>query len=43
MWELWRNNMFAAVAFTSYGAFWMSFAIYEILALVGFPLPPWWL
>lgn len=35
MWELWRNNMFAAVAFSSYGAFWMSFAIYQILALVS--------
>jgi uncharacterized protein len=35
MWELWRNNMFAAVAFSSYGAFWMGFAIYNILALVG--------
>jgi succinate-acetate transporter protein len=26
MWEFPRGNMFAATAFTSYGAFWMSFA-----------------
>jgi len=26
MWEFPRGNTFAATAFTSYGAFWMSFA-----------------
>ncbi len=35
MWELWRNNMFAGVAFTSYGAFWLSWGIFNILALVS--------
>lgn len=28
MWEFKRNNTFGAVAFSSYGAFWMSFAGY---------------
>jgi uncharacterized protein len=28
MWEFIKNNTFGAVAFTSYGAFWMSFAAY---------------
>jgi succinate-acetate transporter protein len=28
MWEFKRNNTFGALAFTSYGAFWMSFAAY---------------
>ena len=27
MWEFKRNNTFGAVSFTSYGAFWLSFAI----------------
>ncbi len=27
MWEYKRNNTFGATAFTSYGAFWMSFAL----------------
>jgi succinate-acetate transporter protein len=27
MWEFKRNNTFGATAFTSYGAFWMSFAL----------------
>jgi hypothetical protein len=35
MWEFRRNNMFAATAFSSYGAFWMGFAIYNILHLGG--------
>jgi Predicted membrane protein len=28
MWEIRRNNMFGAMVFTSFGAFWMSFAAY---------------
>ncbi|MFE9098149.1 acetate uptake transporter [Streptomyces sp. NPDC007264] len=28
MWEFRKNNTFGAVAFTSYGAFWLSFAAY---------------
>ncbi|CAF1651661.1 unnamed protein product [Adineta ricciae] len=28
MWEFRINNTFGATAFTSYGAFWMSFAIW---------------
>jgi succinate-acetate transporter protein len=28
MWEFAKNNTFGALAFTSYGAFWMSFAAY---------------
>jgi succinate-acetate transporter protein len=27
MWEFKRNNVFGATAFTSYGAFWISFAL----------------
>jgi len=32
MWEFARNNTFAATAFTAYGAFWMGFAFWHILA-----------
>lgn len=28
MWEFRRNNTFSATAFTSYGAFWLAFAVY---------------
>jgi succinate-acetate transporter protein len=38
MWEFKRNNTFAAVAFSSYGAFWLSLAAY--LQLVAPGLPP---
>ena len=31
MWEFRINNTFGATAFTSYGAFWMSFAVYVYL------------
>ena len=31
MWEFKRQNTFGATAFTSYGAFWMSYAIFGIL------------
>lgn len=42
MWEIWRNNMFGGVALSSYGGFWMGFAIVEILSMshvIG-ALPP---
>lgn len=32
MWEFKKNNVFGAVAFTSYGAFWLSFAFYVFSA-----------
>eukprot|EP01012_Entosiphon_sulcatum_P041983 TRINITY_DN558_c0_g1_i2.p2 TRINITY_DN558_c0_g1~~TRINITY_DN558_c0_g1_i2.p2 ORF type:complete len:388 (-),score=97.86 TRINITY_DN558_c0_g1_i2:435-1598(-) len=31
MWEIQRNNLFGAVAFTSYGAFWMTYFFEKIL------------
>ncbi len=30
MWEIKKNNVFGATAFSSYGAFWISFAIFEL-------------
>jgi hypothetical protein len=30
MWEFKKNNLFGATAFSSYGAFWISFAIFEL-------------
>ena len=33
-WELYRNNMFAGVAFSSYGGFWLGFGLYGVLAQV---------
>jgi succinate-acetate transporter protein len=38
MWEFKRNNTFAALAFSSYGAFWLSLAAY--LKLIAPDLPP---
>eukprot|EP00884_Botryococcus_braunii_P015961 jgi/Botrbrau1/3048/Bobra.0070s0044.1 len=35
MWEFWRNNMFAGVLFTTYGSFWLSWGIFNNLALAG--------
>jgi hypothetical protein len=35
MWEFKKNNTFGATAFSSYGAFWMGFAIMEILIMNG--------
>jgi succinate-acetate transporter protein len=32
MWEFKKNNTFGATAFGSYGAFWMSLALWHILA-----------
>lgn len=41
MWEIWRNNMFGGVALSSYGGFWMGFAIVgESSSLVNEPLQP---
>ena len=31
MWEFKRNNTFGATAFTSYGAFWIAFALLVLL------------
>ncbi|KAJ3016599.1 hypothetical protein HKX48_003941 [Thoreauomyces humboldtii] len=36
MWEYKANNTFGATAFTSYGAFWMSFAAYVYFIVPGF-------
>lgn len=35
MWEVKRNNVFGATAFTSYGAFWMSLAFYGTIKAIG--------
>lgn len=35
MWEVKRNNLFGATAFSSYGAFWMSLAFYGTLKAAG--------
>ena len=38
-WQEWRSgNTFGAVAFTSYGAFWLSFCAIQILNIAGFGL-----
>jgi succinate-acetate transporter protein len=37
MWEFRKNNTFGAVAFTSYGAFWLSFAAYAKFIAPGLP------
>ena len=34
MWAIYRNNTFAGVAFSSYGAFWLAYGIYGILSSV---------
>jgi hypothetical protein len=38
MWEFKRNNAFGATAFTSYGAFWISFAL--LLTMYVGKIPP---
>ncbi len=38
MWEFRKNNVFGATAFTSYGAFWLSFAAY--VQFIAGNLPP---
>ena len=35
MWEAKKNNTFGFTAFSSYGAFWMAFAVMEILLING--------
>jgi succinate-acetate transporter protein len=35
MWEAKKNNTFGFTAFSSYGAFWMAFAVMELLAMNG--------
>ena len=41
MWEFKKNNVFGATAFTSYGAFWISWGFFEIGALLKwFVVPP---
>lgn len=35
MWEYKKNNTFGATAFTSYGAFWLAFAVMELLVMNG--------
>ncbi len=37
MWEFKRNNVFGAVAFTSYGAFWLAFDAYVKYIAGGLP------
>ena len=37
MWEFAKNNTFGALAFSSYGAFWMSFAAYVKFVVPGLP------
>ena len=37
MWEFRKNNTFGALAFTSYGAFWLSFATYVKFVAGGLP------
>lgn len=37
MWEFRKNNTFGALAFTSYGAFWMAFAAYVKFVAGGLP------
>ena len=37
MWEFRKNNTFGALAFTSYGAFWMSLAAYVKFVVPGLP------
>uniref|UniRef100_A0A6U9LTQ1 Acetate uptake transporter n=1 Tax=Oxyrrhis marina TaxID=2969 RepID=A0A6U9LTQ1_OXYMA len=39
MWEVYRGNIFGGNAFTSYGGFWMGFALFEILMVIS-PLNP---
>lgn len=37
MWEFRKNNTFGALAFSSYGAFWLSFAAYAKFVALGLP------
>lgn len=40
MWEYKKNNVFGATAFASYGAFWISFGVFELLAALKFVTVP---
>jgi len=40
MWEVYRGNIFGGCAFTSYGGFWMGFALFEILMVITELEPP---
>jgi len=40
MWEVYRGNIFGGCAFTTYGGFWMGFALFEILMVVTTLDPP---
>jgi succinate-acetate transporter protein len=35
MWEFKKNNTFGATAFSSFGAFWLAFAVMELLVMNG--------
>lgn len=37
MWEFTKNNTFGALAFTSFGAFWLAFATYVKFVVPGLP------
>ena len=41
MWEFRTGNTFGATAFTSYGAFWLSFALLEVFFADRSPKPTW--
>src|SRR3954466_8513223 len=41
MWEFRNNNTFGATAFTSYGAFWLSFWAFNQFLPTRFPPPRW--
>jgi hypothetical protein len=46
MWEFKKNNVFGATAFASYGAFWMSLGVFDLLGtlhLVTIPAEGVWL
>lgn len=46
MWEFKKNNVFGATAFSSYGAFWISLGVFDLLAtlkLVTVPAQGVWL
>lgn len=40
MWEFKKNNVFGATAFSSYGAFWISLGIFDLLATLKFVTVP---
>ncbi len=40
MWEFKKNNVFGATAFSSYGAFWISLGVFDLLATLGLVTVP---